>query len=159
MKLLFFGLPLAATLLADDGHEILLAALAPVAAPGRRRLCRRIGRHRVLEAAVLGPELESAVESRILAAGADLLVSWFWTRKLPEHWLAAAQLGGIGVHPSLLPRHRGANPFYWAIDGDDPYTGVSVHRLTAAYDEGDVIEQLVIAVGDRDAADRRAGDR
>jgi methionyl-tRNA formyltransferase len=150
MKLAFFGLPLGALLLADDGHEIALATLAPLSAPGRRRLVRRLP-GRVLEATELGRDLEPEVDARLLAANADLIVSWFWTRKLPERWLAAATLGGIGVHPSLLPRHRGPDPFYWAIDGGDEQTGVSVHRLTAEYDEGDVLLQLAVPVGERDS--------
>jgi methionyl-tRNA formyltransferase len=151
MKIAFFGLPLGALLLADDGHEIAVATLAPVGAPGRRRLERRLGSGQVLDDAELGAGLESAVEAHLAVAGADLVVSWFWTRKLPERWLAAARLGGVGVHPSLLPRHRGPNPFFWTIDSGDERSGVSVHRLTPEYDDGAVLEQLVITVGERDS--------
>jgi methionyl-tRNA formyltransferase len=138
MRIAFFGLPLAALLLAADGHEIVLAVLAPVDAPGKRRLLRVA--KRVLEAddARDVPEV-------------DLLVSWYWTRLLPEEWLDKGRLGAIGVHPSLLPRHRGPNPFFWAIDSGDTETGISVHRLTSRYDEGAVLLQQRIPVAERDS--------
>jgi methionyl-tRNA formyltransferase len=79
------------------------------------------------------------------------LVSWFWTRRLPERWLARAMHGGIGAHPSLLPRHRGPNPYFWTIDCGDDETGACVHQLTAEYDEGDVLLRERLAVGERNA--------
>jgi len=144
MRVAFFGLPLGALLLEADGHTIELAVLSPFEAPGRRRLLGRLGRERVLEAAGL-----EQVEERLRET--DLVVSWFWSRKLPERWLARGRLGAIGVHPSLLPRHRGPNPYFWAIDSGDAETGVSVHRLSAEYDQGDVLHAVAMGVGDRDA--------
>jgi methionyl-tRNA formyltransferase len=151
VRIAFFGLPLAALLLGADGHRVELAVLAPVEAPGRSRLLRTVGGERVLDAASLGGALEARVDAALAAAAPDLLVSWFWTRKLPARWIGAAPLGAIGVHPSLLPRHRGPNPFFHAIDAGDVETGVSVHRLTERYDDGDVLARLTLPIGDRDA--------
>lgn len=137
LRLAFFGLPLGALLLAEDGHEIALAALSPVTDLGMRRLRRRIG-DRVLDARALGPDFDKRVDAA-LGAGADLVVSWFFTRKVAERWCARATLGAIGVHPSLLPRHRGPNPFFWAIDSGEPETGATVHRLEREYDEGAIV--------------------
>lgn len=160
MRLAYFGLPLAACLLLRDGHEIALAALSPVDAPGRRRLRRRLGAERLLDAATLGGELEPAVDAALARAGVDLVVSWFWTRRLPERWLSAGPLGAIGVHPSLLPRHRGPDPFFWAIDCGDELTGACLHRLTPDYDAGDVLLQEELPVEHRNAwALARALDR
>jgi methionyl-tRNA formyltransferase len=50
-----------------------------------------------------------------------------------------APLGGINLHGSLLPRHRGAAPVQWAILAGDTATGVSVIRMTPALDAGGVI--------------------
>lgn len=151
MRVAFFGLPLGACLLHRDGHEFELAVLSPVEAPGRRRVRRLLGEERVLDALELGPKLEELVDVRLAEAPPDLIVSWFWTRKLPERWLRRARLGGINAHPSLLPRHRGPNPYYWAIDQGDPETGVTVHRLTAGYDEGPVLLTSRLPVGERNA--------
>src|SRR3954452_23698330 len=151
LRIAYFGLPLAAWLLARDGHDVRFAVLAPVDAPGRRRLTRTIGAERVLAAKVLGSRLKARVEAAFAHEAPDLIVSWFWTRKLPSAWLERARYGGIGAHPSLLPRHRGPNPYFAAIDAGDRETGVTVHTLTAEYDEGDILLSRALPVGDLDA--------
>jgi methionyl-tRNA formyltransferase len=150
-RLVFFGLPLGALLLAADGHELQLAVLAPVEAPGAHRLRRVLGSPRVLAASELGERLEREVDARLAALDPELVVSWYWTRRLPERWLARASVAAIGAHPSLLPRHRGPDPFFWTIDSGDAECGVSVHFLTAEYDRGDVIRRFSLDVGDRNA--------
>ena len=78
----------------------------------------------------------------------DLIVSWYFTRRIEERWLTRAPLGAIGAHPSLLPRHRGPNPFFWAIDAGDEETGVSVHALDPTYDTGPVLAQSRMRLGE-----------
>ncbi len=151
LRLAYFGLPLAAYLLARDGQDVGFAVLAPVDAPGRRRLERLLGSSRVLDARELGAGLDAAVTRALELEPPDLIVSWFWTRRLPAAWLARARFGGIGAHPSLLPRHRGPNPYFGAIDAGDAETGVTIHRLTPEYDEGDIVLTRSIAVGERDS--------
>ncbi|HMJ10070.1 MAG TPA: formyltransferase family protein, partial [Polyangiaceae bacterium] len=150
LTLAYFGLPLGAYLLARDGHEFSFTVLPALPGPGRRRL-RHLLRERVLDAAVLGPALDQAVECAWAGAEPDLLVSWFWPRRLPEQWLIRPPLGAIGTHPSLLPRHRGPNPYYWAIDSGDLESGVTVHRLTAEFDRGAILASAKLAIGERNA--------
>jgi methionyl-tRNA formyltransferase len=150
LKIAYFGLPLGALLLRHDGHLLGPIVLSPVAAPGRFRLTRL--EPRVVESREGAEDgLRVRVERALDAERPDLLVSWFWTRKLPADWLAKARWGGIGAHPSLLPRHRGPNPYFGAIDAGDPLTGVTVHRLTAEYDTGSMLATRSLAVGARNA--------
>jgi methionyl-tRNA formyltransferase len=151
LRIAYFGLPLAAWLLACDGHDVRFAVLAPVDAPGRRRLTRSLGPERILAAKSLGSRLNSRVEAALAREAPDIVVSWFWTRKLPSAWLEQARFGGIGAHPSLLPRHRGPNPYFGAIDAGDRETGVTVHTLSAEYDEGDLLRARSIPIGERDS--------
>ncbi len=133
MRVAFFGLPLAALLLARDGHSIVYAG-ACRAAPGFRRLRSRVAAGRT----TLRPDVtDPGVVDAVRAASPELIVSWFWTTKLPEPILGIAP--GIGVHPSLLPRHRGPDPYFWAIDCGDETTGVTAHELDVAYDTGAVL--------------------
>ncbi len=150
LRLAFFGLPLAPYLLSLDGHDVRLAVLSPVSAPGRRRLRRVIGEERVLDALSYRP-FENAVERALAQDPPDLIVSWFWTRRLPAAWLSRARHGAIGAHPSLLPRHRGPNPYFWAIDAGDTETGVTIHCLTERYDDGEILEQRLLPIGERDS--------
>lgn len=132
MRIAFFGLPLAALLLARDGHEIAYAGF--IHGPGERRLTRRVARGRTR----LAPDLASAAEvARVRDARPELVVSWFWVKRLPASVLALAP--AVGVHPSLLPRHRGPDPYFWAIDAGDAVTGVTAHRLDEEYDTGAVL--------------------
>ena len=61
--------------------------------------------------------------------------------------MARARLGGIGVHPSLLPRHRGPDPYYAVIDQGDTVTGVTVHRIASEYDTGAMLGSRAMAIG------------
>lgn len=149
LNIAYFGLPLGALLLARDGHEPALCVLAPVPAPGARRARARLPN--VLDAAALGHALQDRVSTELERLQPDLIVSWFWTRRLPTSWLATAKIAAIGVHPSLLPRHRGPNPYFWAIDAGDDVTGVSVHLLEAEYDTGAVLAQESLPIGERNS--------
>ena len=142
MRIAFFGLPLAAVLLARDGHELVYAGLVP--GIGARRVRTRVLEGRVSEM----PELASErVVAAIREARPELLVSWFWTRPVPPSVLAIAP--AVGVHPSLLPRHRGPDPYFWAIDAGDETTGVTAHRLDVAYDTGPILAQRTLRIDPR----------
>jgi methionyl-tRNA formyltransferase len=69
----------------------------------------------------------------------DLLCIAHFPWRLPDELLGIAPLGGINVHPSLLPRHRGPLPLCWVYHADDRETGVTVHHLTSEMDAGDII--------------------
>lgn len=141
MRIAFVGLPLAALLLRGDGHEIVWAGVCRRDAIGTRRLRRAIGRENVS----MMPDLERLADA-VAARKPDLVVSWFWTRKVPASFRAIAPLGAIGVHPSLLPRHRGPDPYFWAIDAGDTVTGVTAHALDNEYDTGAILTRRELAI-------------
>jgi len=58
--------------------------------------------------------------------------------------LQSAREGGINLHASLLPKHRGADPLFWTYVNDDRVTGVTVHWLDERVDAGDIILQRQI---------------
>lgn len=141
MRIAFFGLPLAALLLARDGHTIVKAAICRSGALGTRRLIRELGRGRVM----VTPDLtRDAVFARVRAAAPELVVSWFWTTRIPPRYLDLAP--AIGVHPSLLPRHRGPDPYFWAIESGDAVTGVTAHELAEEYDTGAMLGRKTLAI-------------
>jgi methionyl-tRNA formyltransferase len=141
LRIAFLGLPLAALLLGDDGHDVVWAGICRPRAAGARRLARRLGSANV----AVVPDLARAADV-VRAREPDLVVSWFWTRKVPRAFRAAARLGAVGVHPSLLPRHRGPDPYFWAIDAGDTVTGVSAHVLEDEYDTGAILGQERLAI-------------
>ncbi len=141
MRIAFVGLPLAALLLARDGHTIVWAGICRRGAIGTRRLTRLLGEDRV----AVVPDLARSARA-IREAKPDLVVSWFWTKNVPRAIREAAPLGAIGVHPSLLPRHRGPDPTFWAIDSGDSETGVTAHVLDDDYDTGAILGQKRLAI-------------
>ncbi|MEO8796641.1 MAG: formyltransferase family protein [Polyangiaceae bacterium] len=142
MKIAFFGLPLAALLLDADGHDLVYAGICRKGAPGTRRAKTRLS----CPVEIL-PKLDDAKTRAAIAATApDLLVSWFWTKKIPKAILQLPTRGAFGVHPSLLPRHRGPDPYFWAIDAGDAVTGVTAHRLEEAYDTGATLGARELAI-------------
>jgi len=152
VKIAYFGLPLGAHLLLRDGHQLDPCVLSPLEAPGRRRVRQGVSADCLLDARELSKEeLAHAAEELLQRSKPALIVSWFWTRLLPGAWLAAAPLGAIGVHPSLLPRHRGPNPYFWSIDSGDSEAGVTLHTLRPAYDTGAILLQRAILVGEQDS--------
>lgn len=145
LRIAFFGLPLAALLLARDGHELVYVGLSRTDAVGTWRARRRFGDRLEVRPDVRRAELRA----RLVELRPDLVVSWFWTTRLPIELIRTARSGGLGVHPSLLPRHRGPDPYYWAIRAGDPQTGVTAHRLEAAYDTGAILGQRTLPIDPR----------
>jgi methionyl-tRNA formyltransferase len=76
----------------------------------------------------------------------DLLVVAAYGQILSKEVLSAARLGGINVHASLLPKYRGAAPIAWAIYHGETKTGVTIIRMTAGLDAGEMLAQEAIEI-------------
>jgi methionyl-tRNA formyltransferase len=99
----------------------------------------------------LKPErIDGAVRDAVAALAPDLLVSFAYGHIFGPRFLGLFPLGGINVHPSLLPRHRGATPIPAAILGRDRETGVSIQRLALEMDSGDILAQERIPLDGRE---------
>jgi methionyl-tRNA formyltransferase len=103
---------------------------------------------------VLEPERVNAPESIASLRGlaADLFVVCDYGQILSAEVLAIPPRGGINLHGSLLPRHRGAAPVQWAILEGDAISGASVISMTAALDAGRVITARETPIGQRETA-------
>jgi methionyl-tRNA formyltransferase len=84
------------------------------------------------------PKLVTAAE---IAANTDLIVTAHSHARVSKEALAAAKLGGIGYHPSLLPRHRGIAAVEWTIKEGDPIAGGSIYHLADRMDAGAIAVQ------------------
>jgi methionyl-tRNA formyltransferase len=76
-----------------------------------------------------------------IAAGTDLIVTAHSHARISKEALAAARLGGIGYHPSLLPRHRGIAAIEWTIREGDTIAGGTVYHLAERMDAGAIAAQ------------------
>jgi len=95
---------------------------------------------------VLQPERLRDTEflARLRTLDPDLLVVVAFGRLIPPDVLALAPLGGINLHPSLLPRYRGAAPIPRAIAAGETATGVTVLHVSEELDAGDIILQRAV---------------
>ena len=83
---------------------------------------------------------------------ADLMVVCDYGQILSRDALVATKLGGINLHGSLLPRHRGAAPVQWSILSGDSVAGVSIIHMTPALDGGPVLHSLSTEIGPLETA-------
>ncbi|MBC7634253.1 MAG: formyl transferase [Acetobacteraceae bacterium] len=73
----------------------------------------------------------------------DLILSFHFDQIFRTETLTVAPLGGINIHPSLLPHHRGPVPTLHALADGGPF-GVTIHRLAAKIDAGGILAQVTI---------------
>jgi len=141
-----FALPILDALRALPDMNVVAVASAPDRPAGRGQSARSTP---VTSAArdagfpVLQPaRLRDADAIADLAAlQAELGVLADYGRIVPPAVLALPERGFLNVHPSLLPRHRGASPIPAVILANDPETGVSIIEMGAGIDDGPVVAQ------------------
>ncbi|MBA3415647.1 MAG: hypothetical protein H0U10_10525 [Chloroflexia bacterium] len=118
----------------------------PAASP---QILGRCGEPERLAAAAGVPVFRAAPDApRVLAlaSGVDAIVVACFPVRLPPDLLARPRLGGLNVHPSLLPLGRGPEPVFWTLRRGERRTGATVHRLDAGWDTGSVVIQRAVAV-------------
>jgi methionyl-tRNA formyltransferase len=104
-------------------------------------------------ALIKAPALDAEARSAVAALRPDLLVSFAYGRIFGPKFLALFPLGGINIHPSLLPKYRGAAPIPAAILHRDSETGVSIQRLAAEMDSGEILSQEAIPLDGRETTE------
>ena len=114
-----------------------------------KRLALAAGQH------VLQPERarEPAFVERLAALQPELIVVAAYGQILPQSILELPRFGCINVHTSLLPKYRGAAPIQWAILNDDSQTGVTIMKMDAGLDTGDIISQEPTPIVPEDTAE------
>lgn len=98
-------------------------------------------------------EHEETVIDALEPLRADLIISASYGQRIPAETIRAAKHGGLNVHPSVLPRWRGADPVPWAILTGDHQAGVTVVTLSETFDEGRIMAQKKIPIRPQDTAD------
>lgn len=116
------GIDVVRVVVADDGDRLAAAA-------------REAGVEVVVQAT---PKLIVPAE---IAPGTDLIVTAHSHARVSHDALKAARFGGIGYHPSLLPRHRGIAAVEWTVKEGDPIAGGTVYHLSDRLDAGAIAAQ------------------
>ena len=161
MNIIFFGSDDLAhknleALIASD-HKVLACVTPPDRPKGRNlALCPPVTKDLAVKASVpvlQPPDLKDKEFLRTLRAfQPDLFVVIAYGRILTDEILSMPKFFSINVHTSLLPRYRGAAPIQHAIMNGEEETGLTIIRMNAKLDEGDIIAQKTIRIDDEDNA-------
>jgi len=148
LRIVFVGTPEFAALtlphLAASAHTVSLAITQPGKRQGRgmretaspvASTARALG----LPVAMIGRRDHDGLATLVGAEQPDVLVVVGWGGRLRPAVLAAPRLAAINLHPSLLPRWRGAAPIERALMAGDTHTGVMVIHIAEQWDAGDIV--------------------
>ncbi|MEY0230779.1 bifunctional UDP-4-amino-4-deoxy-L-arabinose formyltransferase/UDP-glucuronic acid oxidase ArnA [Providencia manganoxydans] len=89
---------------------------------------------------------------RIRELKPDVIFSFYYRDMLSEELLALAPKGAFNLHGSLLPKYRGRAPINWALLNGEHETGVTLHKMVAKADAGEIVAQEKVAITDTDTA-------
>ena len=99
------------------------------------------------------PEKITIKEADALAEiNPDIVVVVAYGLILTKDFMSIPKFGCINVHPSLLPRWRGAAPIQRSIEAGDELTGITIMKMDEGLDTGDIIYQEPIPIGDNDSS-------
>lgn len=93
---------------------------------------------------------DASLPSRLKQLETDLLVSINFTKRIPRAVLETPPRGAVNLHPSLLPKYRGPNPYYWVIRNGEKETGVTAHFMEEDFDTGPIIVQRPVPITTND---------
>lgn len=94
--------------------------------------------------------LDENFVNEIKSLNPDLGIVCSYCKLLPKEFLNIPKDGFINVHPSLLPKYRGGNPYSHVIINGEKETGVSLHFMDEHFDTGDIIKQEKVEIFDTD---------
>jgi methionyl-tRNA formyltransferase len=161
MDLTFLGTPAFAvpTLqkVLEAGHKVLSVVTQPDRPKGRGQA---LAASPVKETAlahglpVYQPERIRRPEAvaHLAALGAEAMVVVGYGQIIPQSIIDLPRHGILNVHASLLPKYRGAAPVQWAIVNGETETGVTIMRIDAGLDTGDMLARAATPVAPEETA-------
>jgi len=162
MKIVFIGsgvvaCPALRLLAASGADEVALVITQPDRPAGRGRHPAPCALKRTAEELglpVLTPEKigQPEVLQRVGALQPDCIIVAAYGQFLPRALLDIPVRGAINIHPSLLPRYRGAAPIQWSLIHGDTVTGVTIMYMVERMDAGDMIRQVRVPIDPADDA-------
>ena len=150
-----FSLPALSLLAAANEVELVAVVTQPDRPSGRNRTLKPGPVHAL--AGTLGltvhmPERLAEVSAihALAEVRPDVIVVASYGQFIPRPVRELPPLGIVNIHPSLLPKYRGAAPMQWALANGDTETGVTLFHIEKAMDAGDIILQEPFAIDPAD---------
>ncbi len=149
MKIIFMGTPKFSCptlekLIADPDFEIVAVYTRAPQIAGRGHKLQNSPIHELAlkhGLKIVTPKTlrDEKIKKEFLELGADAAVTVAYGLILPQEVLDGTKFGCINIHPSLLPRWRGAAPIQRTIMSGDKETGINIIKMDSGIDSGDVI--------------------
>ena len=145
-----FSVPYLKSLIDSDIFEIAAVITQPDKPKGRKQIIepspvKVLAQKNDIE--ILQPEKlkkNQEVIDRLKATSPDLLVVVAYGQIIPKSILEIAKLGNVNVHPSLLPKYRGASPIQNAILNNEAKTGLTILLIDEEMDHGPILDKKKI---------------
>lgn len=158
MKLIFFGTPeyVAPVLdgLKNAGHEIAAVVTQPPKPVGRKKILAPspVALWAQTHGIVIFDGKPKEIVEDLRHLGAEVGILGAYGRILPPELLAIFPHGILNIHPSLLPKYRGASPVQAAIAAGEKQTGATIIKLDSEVDHGPIIAQFTEEIRENDTA-------
>jgi len=150
-----FAVPALARLVETPRHEVVAAVTQPDRPRGRHLQLspcpvKELASSRGMP--VLTPGKIGDAEKELRDLRPDVIAVAAYGQFIPRAIRELAPGGCINIHPSLLPRYRGAAPIQWAVANGDAVTGVTIMHVAKVMDSGDMILQREVPIGPDETA-------
>jgi len=145
-----------------DGYEVAAVYTQPDKTAGRGRAAvtspvKKAALERGLPVVQPVSFKDAEVVKQLTSFQPDVIVVLAFGQVLPQPVLDIPALGCINIHPSLLPKYRGAAPVVAAILSGDEFTGVTVMGMAEGLDTGDILMQAQVPISAQDTAGTLTG--
>lgn len=152
MKIGFFGTPELGAFCLEElhkHHEVLFAVTPPDKPSGRNKQivpCPVKRKAADLDIPLLQPD--KLVAEDFASANADIFVVAAYGKLIPKSVFSLPKFGTVNLHPSLLPKYRGAAPIPWALINGEKETGLTIQMINERLDAGDIVLQKTLRLND-----------
>jgi len=160
-KILFMGTPEFAVpsleALVGSGYPLVAAVTQPDRPKGRGRKAEpppvKIAAERLGVPVLQPPRVrDPGFLDDFAQLSPDMVALVAFGQILPKEIIERPPLGCLNVHPSLLPKYRGAAPINWTLIKGEARTGVTIIRMSEQVDAGDILLQEEIGIGQDETA-------
>lgn len=145
--------------LLESGYEVIALVSQPDRKVGRKQELVATPTKQLAQALgikVYQPESIKKDYGFMLELKPDLIITCAYGQFIPGEVLAIPKLGSINIHASLLPKYRGGAPIHHAIINGENETGISIMKMAAKMDAGDVYSQHKLKIDLTDSYDSLA---
>lgn len=85
-------------------------------------------------------------KKKLLKLNPDIILVGSWGEKFEKETFNIPKIATINAHPSLLPKYRGPNPYFWVIKNQEQVSGITFHLMDEGFDTGAILAQEEIKI-------------